>query len=816
MFSLIKRSCDIFLALLGILLFFPFILLTALLVRLDSAGPVIFRQKRVGRDGRLFTIYKFRTMVEDAEKLGSQITAKSDPRITQIGRLLRWLKLDELPQFINVLKGDMSFVGPRPEVPTMVERYSKAEREVLSVTPGIIGTSQIENRDEEEKLPEGDNVDEFYAKNILPAKLRTDLGYVKNKDPFKDIKILFGGAASLVLSSVKLNYILESRRRFIFLLLDIAISVLSYCAAYLLRFEGTIPPEDLAFMRATLPFVVLLRAPCFIYFGLYQSLWQYLGIQELMSIIKAVTIGSLLIPLLPFMLQVAVPRAVLIIDWILLIVALGGSRVFFKLTTERLRHSWLAENRKNVLIVGAGDSGEMLVREFIKRPSLGYRPVGFVDNDPQKIGVRIHGVKITGQISQLSQIVKVKKVDEVIIALPEASGGEIRDIMKICRGLKLPCRIVPQVSPLLSAQVLPLKLRAVDISDLLGRELVNADLRGIQEFFRDKTVLVTGAGGSIGSELARIIFQAHPRELILIDSSESNLYDIENDLAGRQSSTDVVGYLRDVTHYLEMRKIFERHKPQIIYHAAAFKHVPLMELHFEQGILNNIVGSRAMSDLALQYQAECFTLISTDKAIRPRSLMGATKRVAELYAQSLNGKKTKFLAVRFGNVFNSRGSVVPLFKKQIEDGGPVTITDPNVTRYFMDVSEAVFLILQASMIGSQSEIFVLDMGQPVKIVDLARDLMQLMGVSEKQVPIKYIGLRPGEKLEEEIQMQSEQAMPTAYKKIRIWKSVDLPPANIAQQIDELVMLVHQGADRNSIIQKLKLIIPEYTPWRIGP
>ncbi len=809
---MIKRFFDIFVTVWALILAAPVMLIAAILVRIDSSGPILFKQQRVGKDGKLFTIYKFRTMVEGAEGIGPVITAKNDSRVTQIGQILRWFKLDELPQFFNVLKGDMNLVGPRPEVPQMVEKYSEKERYVLTVKPGIIGPSQVENRDEESKLVEKENVEAFYAEKILPEKLKRDLEYIRNKDPFKDFKILVGGGASVILSSIKLRYILESKRRLLFLLIDMLIAVLCFYGAYGLRFEGIPPQEELNVLLSLLPFVIILRIPCFIYFGLYQTLWQYLGVQELFAIIKAVTLSSILLPVIPFLLQIQFPpRAVLIIDWFLLIVILGGCRMVFKLTAERLRKPGVSGNKKTVLIIGAGDTGEMLVREFIKRPALGYKPIGFLDDDPEKTSVRIHGVKVLGMITQLSRVIRVKKADEVIIALPNSSGDEIKEIITACRDLNLPCRIVPQASSLLSPQILPLKLRPIDVSDLLGRELINVDLAGIQEFFRNKKVLITGAGGSIGSELARIIFQNHPRELILVDYSENNLYDIEMDLKGRAGQTEIICYLRDITNQKEMEKIFKRHKPQLIYHAAAHKHVPMVEQNFSAGILNNVLGTKTMADLSLANGAERFVLISTDKAIHPRSIMGTTKRIAELYTQNLKGGKTCFSAVRFGNVFNSKGSVVPLFKKQIEAGGPITITHPDVTRYFMDISEAVFLILQTSILGAHSEIFILDMGKPVKIVDLARNLVQLSGLGPNDISMIYTGLRPGEKLYEEIESESEKSMPTSHKKIKIWKAMQKPSGRIAKEIEELIVIAQDGVSREAVIQKLKEIVPEYNP-----
>ncbi len=807
---MVKRTFDIILSLLAIILFSPIMAIVALLVRLDSPGKIIFQQERVGRDEKLFRIYKFRTMVEDAQKIGPSITAQNDPRVTQIGALLRRLKLDELPQFFNVLKGEMSMVGPRPEVPNMTALFPEHGKKIFTVKPGIIGPNQIQNIDEASMLTEQEGVEDFYVKKILPEKIKNDLAYVNNKNPYKDLQLLMGGAAAIIMNSIKLRYILESRRRILFLVIDLCLAVLSFWLGYILRFEGVIPPGEQAILAAMIPFVIMLRTPCFISFGLYQTLWQYLGIQELLAIIKAVTISSLLLPFVPFLFQMPVPpRSTLIIDWLLLIFLLGGSRIIFKLTTERLRASPL-DNRKNVLVIGAEDAGESLIREFIKRPSLGYRPIGFLDDNPEKTGMRIHGVKVIAPISHLPSVIKVKKADEVIIALSESSSEQIRGIIQSCKELKLPCRILPQTSSMIPATMLPTKLRPVDISDLLGRELVQTDQAGIQDFIKDKTILVTGGGGSIGSELVRLLFEQHPRELILVDESENSLYEIEMDLKARPSQTQVYCYLRDVSRREDVEPIFENHRPQVIYHAAAHKHVPLVEANSSKGVLNNVLGSKTMADLAHKYGAETFVLISTDKAINPTSIMGTTKRISELYTQSLKGK-TRFLAVRFGNVFNSRGSVVPLFKKQIEEGGPVTITHPDVTRYFMDISEAVYLILQATIMGTDSEIFVLEMGQPIKIVDLAKDLIQMAGMNPKTFPIRFTGLRPGEKLEEELELHSELAIPTAHKKIKIWRSAQKPHEDIQKEIDDLLKLASAGVSREELVRKLRMIVPEYHP-----
>jgi lipopolysaccharide/colanic/teichoic acid biosynthesis glycosyltransferase len=391
---MIKRTFDIAISLILLAVFSPLLILLAVLVRMDSPGPVIFKQKRIGLGGAEFWIYKFRTMVEGAEKIGPVVTAAGDTRITQAGQVMRRLKLDELPQLFNVFKGDMSMVGPRPEVPRMVAKYSAEQREILKVKPGILGANQNQHVDEESLFKQNENAEKFYEERILPQKLKTDLEYVRNRDPFKDVKLLLIGIAAVAFSSLHWRYIFESRRRSMFLVFDLCISMLSYFIAFLLRFGGHIPEAEFDTMVRMFPFIVLIRAPLFVYFGLYQTLWQYLGTQELLSIIKAVLSGSLLLPFAPFFLQFEIfPRSALVIDALVLISIIGGSRIVFKLSAEKLRNPRLGQ-KKNVLIIGAEDAGELLVREFIKRPSLGFKPVGFLDDNPSKHGVRIHGVKV--------------------------------------------------------------------------------------------------------------------------------------------------------------------------------------------------------------------------------------------------------------------------------------------------------------------------------------------------------------------------------------------------------------------------------------
>ncbi len=595
----------------------------------------------------------------------------------------------------------------------------------------------------------------------------------------------------------------------------------SFFLAFLIRFDQT--PEFFTVMgiyqHLILPITVI-RLALFYAFGLYEWSFRYASLSEAIQLLSAVCASSLMIfACIAFFFfqqyRTMIGRSVLLIDFLICLFLLAASRFSVRgliKFQQKFRNYFQKLDLNRTLIIGVGDAGELLLREFQKHSYLKYWPVGFLDNDREKRGMRIHGVKVLGALSDLPRVAVKKHIRTVIIVLPRISRDQIQEIIRTCQQLQLACRILPPASLLWSSQIFPLKLRDVDASDLLGREIIQTDPARMQDFFRNKKVLITGGGGSIGSEIAKILSRTQPQELILVDHAENNLYEIQNYFQENPTETVVNYYLCDVKNREDMEKIFDAHRPHIVYHGAAHKHVPLGEQFYKEGILNNVLGTKVTADLACAYGARTFVLISTDKAIRPASIMGSTKRIAELYIQSLKDRGTDFLSVRFGNVLNSRGSVVPLFQKQLQEGSPVTVTDANVTRYFMDLCEAVFLIMEATRLGSDSEIFVLDMGKPIKIVNLARSLAQLMGIAEDQMTLKYIGLRPGEKLEEEIELNSETAIPTQHRKIKIWKSSRQPaPEDLARAIEELFDLVQQGAPKNAVIQKLSEIVPEYRP-----
>ncbi len=471
------------------------------------------------------------------------------------------------------------------------------------------------------------------------------------------------------------------------------------------------------------------------------------------------------------------------------------------------------------MIIGAGDAGEKILREIKENPRLDYEVVGFLDDDPKKRGMKIHGVSVLGPVPKIHDLAYDAAMDEILIAVPSASAKQMRRIMEICEATGLKCRTTPGIGELIDGKISFKTIREVSFEDLLGRDPVNLDTESIGHYLTDKIVLVSGAGGSIGSELCRQMIAFNPKNLVLLDKTENNLFNIETEFRYRFPKVSITPVLGDVQNIGFLERLFVTIKPQVVFHAAAFKHVPIVELNPWEGVFNNIIGTKNIVEASHQTGVERFVMISTDKAVRPSSVMGATKRVAEMitscYAEHQNTKPAgcKFVSVRFGNVIGSEGSVVHLFKKQIERFGPVTVTHPEITRYFMTIPEACKLILQAAAFGEGGEIFILDMGTPIKIVDMARDLIRLSGFKAgEDIEIKFIGLRVGEKLHEELITEGEGIFRSTHEKILILKGRNNEDLNwLNQKIEELVK-VALDQDAPGIKSKLKEIVPEYEPY----
>jgi FlaA1/EpsC-like NDP-sugar epimerase len=605
-------------------------------------------------------------------------------------------------------------------------------------------------------------------------------------------------------------------KKFVFLISDLLLISFSYYFAFLVRFDMNIPLNYLSTMIYTLPLIVLVRFALFKYNRLYNMSYYFASIHDLFSIIKAITMSSIFILLILYLINrfEGYPRSVFFIDWLLLIILIGGSRFAIRITKE-LQH-FKDRSGKRVLIVGGGESGESIIRETLRNKTVNFNPIGIIDDKPSKKGCKIHGITVMGNTTELPVLIKKFRIEEIIIAIPSADGAAMRRIVGICRGCDVPYKTLPGIGELIDGRVSVKALRDVNYTDLLRRPPVKLDVSGIKGYLSDRCILVTGGGGSIGSELCRQLVRFKPRNLVIVDVSEENLHRIQMEFQHELKFTNFHIALAKVQVHSSMETIFRDHRPDVVFHAAAYKHVPLVELNPWEAIFSNVKGSRTIMELAIKYGVDRFVLVSTDKAVRPANVMGASKRVAELLLQSFQGSKTRLMAVRFGNVVGSSGSAVPLFRRQIELGGPITLTHSEATRYFMSIPEAAQLILQAGAIGKGGEIFVLEMGTPVRIVDLANDLIRLSGKEpEKDIQIVFTGLRPGEKLYEEIITNDESIMHTEHEKILVLRpNGGRPASDLRNWLDRKLDGLYEAAMQMNaplIKKKLREIVPEYTP-----
>ena len=629
------------------------------------------------------------------------------------------------------------------------------------------------------------------------------------------------------------------------LLTDVALLITAYFLSRYLRFDAFHLTKGTNHYITVLLVILTVKLPLFYLFGLYNGMWRYTGFRDLQQIVGAALVSSSIIITIMTLVDRfhGYSRGVFIMDAVFTILFISGSRAAIRLALHR--HTQRREDRdvrrRRLLVIGAGDAAEKTVREIEDNPNLAYDVIGFVDDAPDKTGLRIHRLPVLGTVDDLPEFAEQARADELLIAIVTLTGPQMQRIVGLCQQTGLPYKVLPGLGELINGKVSVSAIRDISYKDLLGREEVTLDQEQIGEYLRGKTILVTGAGGSIGSELCRQILRFAPQRLVLFDSCEENLYDIQMELLHEYRIADAPAVLGRVQDVRLLDEVFRRHRPQVVFHAAAYKHVPLIEDNPWEAVYNNIFASQLLIEAVIRHRAERFVLVSTDKAVRPTNVMGASKRLTELlmlaYARNAwdgrfspawrrvpdNGgagpfrpepphHDTRFMAVRFGNVLGSSGSVIPLFKRQIERGGPVTVTHPDITRYFMSIEEAAQLILQAGSMGSDGEIFLLKMGEPVRIAQMARDMIRLAGKEpEVDIDIVYTGLRPGEKLYEELITEGEGIVPTGHEKIMVLGSDGLCFIDREKMFDEMLReaWLHDGDGIKGILQQ---IIPEYTPY----
>jgi FlaA1/EpsC-like NDP-sugar epimerase/lipopolysaccharide/colanic/teichoic acid biosynthesis glycosyltransferase len=852
----LPRVLEFLIALVGLVILSPIIGLCCLATLITSRGPVLFRQKRVGLAGKTFQLFKLRTM--RPSNGGPEVTAADDARVTIVGRFLRKAKLDELPQLWNVLKGQMSLVGPRPEVPRYVDQQNDSWRFILRAKPGIADPITVRLRNEEQLLIQlNGNREEFYLQKLQPYKLRAYEQYLRHRNWLTDIRVLSDtifavlfparfppptleeiagvafnqtaasdnghlarsveSPAKTIASRIQSSRLLARQSQFA---LDVLALAGSFSLAYLLRFEFAIPPKELRAAIMQLPFAIVVQFTILGLTGVYSFIWRYIGMAEIRTFFKAAILAF--VPLLVCRLALPdagftalkLPLSVIFIDTVFAF----GSVLCLRVARRALHEAVVkarelstghAEPKKPVFLIGAGKAGMIAAREIINAGNSNLSIKGFVDDDPNKLGTVINSVRVLGSTEDLPWLVREYAIDHVVLAIPKATRSQFRRILDICEQIPVKVRVMPGLFEILQGTVKVSRIRDLQIEDLLGREQVQLDEQGIEKFMVGKTIMVTGAGGSIGSELSRQVARFQPANLLLVERAEFALFDINRELGATWPELSQVALVADINDRSRMRRIFAAYRPDIVLHAAAHKHVPMMEYNSTEAIKNNVLGTQLLGELAGQLGVEAFVLISTDKAVRPSSVMGASKRVAELVVQDLNRRfSTRYVAVRFGNVIGSAGSVIPIFRQQILDGGPVTVTHPDMTRYFMTIPEAAQLVLQAGSMGDGGEIFILDMGEPVRILDLAKDAITLSGLRPfEDIDVVFTGIRPGEKLFEELEIREEEMTNTRHRKIFIGKIKPYSHLAVNQALQRLGALAAIG-DEHEIRTYLSELLPE--------
>ncbi len=769
-----KRLFDILVSSIGLTLFLPLMAVIGVM-KAGRYGPVFLKEKRIGRGFRPFTLYRF--MIKRKMRRGDPPGTAKRNRGGRIGNLFSRKTIERIPMLWNVLIGDMSIAGPRPMPENYDHRYQEDYKEILKIRPGIIDV--ISATLEEEESRNGNLTEEYHTAILIPEKIKLAKQYVRKASLRYDLKLVVSHFLRIYYPYAAVDKTLNALvpyRRPVVVATQIFIAIVANYSAFLIRFEGSIADSYLGLFLKYLPLLLLIRLAFLFVFKLDKDLWRYASVRDLTDISLTVSMGSglFLFILRGLLGELGYPLSIYVIDWLLNVFLLGGVRLFRRIHVNRGEKGGA---KKRVVVIGAGDAAEIMLREIEHSPIGQYEVIGLIDDNPKKTGLKIRNIPVLGTRKDLPVLVKRHQPEEFLVAIPSVTQSEFEGIVGDLRQYGLPIKTVPSLWDILKGDTLLTSIKIMEPENILFRAPVSDACVGLNGFLSGKKVMVTGAGGSIGSELARQIASCGPASLVLFERHEENLYRIDLELKkrmeqDRKGERRIYSVIGDILDEKRLEEVVGRFRPEVVLHAAAYKHVPLMEENCCEAFKTNVNGTRIVAEKAGHFGVERFVFISTDKAVNPVNVMGMTKKVAEGVIRGLAEENerpkasTKYIIVRFGNVLESSGSVAPLFRDQIRKGGPVTVTHPEVTRYFMTIPEAVNLVLQATAMGNGGEVFVLDMGKPVKILDLAKRMIGLYGYRlGVDIDISFIGLRPGEKLDEELFSKDEVVEKTFHPKI---------------------------------------------------
>ena len=822
-----KRLFDIFFSAIGLLLLSPVFLIVYILIRLESKGGGFYIQERIGKGGEPFGLYKFRTMRQGSDKEGLLTVGGHDCRITRLGYFLRRYKLDELPQLWNVLKGDMSLVGPRPEVKKYVDLYTPEQRQVLSVKPGITDYASITYVNENEILGSAEDPEKAYIEQVMPDKIKLNMKYIQNNSVLEYFKIIFLTFRSIMslgsLSKLANWYFNKKSLPFwCIFLMDCAIVFGSYLFVYQQFSSGKDTLLIIEYLSASILLYLVFYAIGFKAFRTYSGILRYSSFVDLKKVGYAMLTGMMLTLGAQFLLSGHSTFSYLRPIHIVLATFLATCVLWMvRIAVKTIYDVSLASiDSKYAYIYGVKNGGIAIAKHIRNENPARFDLKGFVSDNKQEEDKILMGVRVHRLDEQLIPTMIEEGIEALIVSPFRAKAFRDNEQLQdelIKAGIHI--YMTQHAKEWVNGSedqpaVIKPQLKEISIEDLLPRDEIQVDMRSVGTSIANYTVMITGAAGSIGSELVRLIATLNPQSLILVDQAETPMHDIRLMLEKQWPGLNAHTIVTSICNEKRMEAIFRQYKPEYVFHAAAYKHVPMMEDNPSESVHNNVYGTKVIADLSVKYYVKKFVMISTDKAVNPTNVMGCSKRICEIYVQSLDkaikdGRVlgiTQFVTTRFGNVLGSNGSVIPLFKEQIKNGGPVTVTHPDIIRYFMLIPEACELVLEAGTKGKGGEIFVFDMGKPVRIADMAMRMIKLCGA--KNVEIKFTGLRPGEKLYEEVLNSEETTKPSFHEKIRIASVREYNYNEVCCEIENLIT-ISQRFDDMATVKKMKEIVPEY-------